>query len=208
MGSVLSRPAHTVCELTSPVAGYSNSFGVFQTYYADHQLASYSYGPFCGASFVLATNLVANRSSDISWIGSFQLAMVLACAFFAGKAFDAGYIKYLLCAALLFYAAGSALSARRESHLPSLLFTPLQVIRTRERDSILADLPIARRRVRSRRRHRVPARRIIRLALVQTAAGDGAWVPRDGELDRWDRLPDHAEPHVRERRVPVDCPRR
>ncbi|POY76556.1 hypothetical protein BMF94_0397 [Rhodotorula taiwanensis] len=87
MGSVLSRPAHTVCELTSPVAGYSNSFGVFQTYYADHQLASYS-------------------SSDISWIGSFQLAMVLACAFFAGKAFDAGYIKYLLCAALLFYAAG------------------------------------------------------------------------------------------------------
>lgn len=46
------------------------------------------------------------RSSDISWIGSFQLAMVLACAFLAGKAFDAGYIKYLLCAALCFYAAG------------------------------------------------------------------------------------------------------
>ncbi|KWU42506.1 MFS general substrate transporter [Rhodotorula sp. JG-1b] len=67
--------------------GYSNSFGVFQTYYADHQLSSYT-------------------SSDISWIGSFQLAMVLACAFLAGKAFDAGYIKYLLCAALCFYAAG------------------------------------------------------------------------------------------------------
>lgn len=32
--------------------------------------------------------------------------MVLACAFLAGKAFDAGYIKYLLCAALCFYAAG------------------------------------------------------------------------------------------------------
>ncbi|GAA5879955.1 hypothetical protein JCM3774_005689 [Rhodotorula dairenensis] len=67
--------------------GYANSFGVFQTYYGEHQLASYS-------------------SSDISWIGSFQLAMVLACAFLAGKAFDAGYIKYLLCAALCFYAAG------------------------------------------------------------------------------------------------------
>lgn len=46
------------------------------------------------------------RSSDISWIGSLQLAMVLACAILAGKAFDAGYIKYLLSAAVLFYTAG------------------------------------------------------------------------------------------------------
>jgi hypothetical protein len=51
--------------------GFVNSFGVFQTHYAAAQLAHKS-------------------SSDISWIGSFQLCMVLACATISGAAFDAG----------------------------------------------------------------------------------------------------------------------
>lgn len=44
--------------------------------------------------------------ADISWIGAIQLALVLACAIFAGKLFDSGYIKYLLGASLCFYVAG------------------------------------------------------------------------------------------------------
>ncbi|GAA5934502.1 MCT family MFS transporter [Sporobolomyces koalae] len=67
--------------------GFTNSFGVFQTYYQDHQLAD-------------------KTPSDISWIGSCQLATVLLCAIFAGKLFDAGKIKYLLFTATLLYAAG------------------------------------------------------------------------------------------------------
>ncbi|GAA5860140.1 hypothetical protein JCM1840_002787 [Sporobolomyces johnsonii] len=67
--------------------GFTNSFGVFQTYYQTHQLADKS-------------------PSDISWIGSFQLAAVLFSALFAGKAFDAGYIRYLLVLAMVLYTAG------------------------------------------------------------------------------------------------------
>ncbi|GAA5898312.1 hypothetical protein JCM6882_000126 [Rhodosporidiobolus microsporus] len=67
--------------------GFTNAFGVFQTYYQQNMLSSYSH-------------------SDISWIGSLQLAMVLACAIFAGKFFDAGYIKYLLVISLCIYTAG------------------------------------------------------------------------------------------------------
>ncbi|TNY17225.1 major facilitator superfamily domain-containing protein [Rhodotorula diobovata] len=67
--------------------GYTNAFGVFQTYYQDHQLSEYSH-------------------SDISWIGSLQLALVLACAIFVGKAFDAGYVTWLLCGAACCWTAG------------------------------------------------------------------------------------------------------
>ncbi|BGP17967.1 hypothetical protein JCM10213_003974 [Rhodosporidiobolus nylandii] len=67
--------------------GFTNSFGVFQTYYQANQLSSYTH-------------------SDISWIGSLQLALVLACAIISGKVFDAGGIKYLLFAALCIYTAG------------------------------------------------------------------------------------------------------
>ncbi|GAA5838357.1 hypothetical protein JCM11251_004913 [Rhodosporidiobolus azoricus] len=67
--------------------GVVNSFGVFQTYYQANQLSSYS-------------------RSEISWIGSVQLSMVLGCAIFAGKFFDAGYIKYLLVISLAIYIAG------------------------------------------------------------------------------------------------------
>ncbi|GAA5822315.1 hypothetical protein JCM11251_006298 [Rhodosporidiobolus azoricus] len=67
--------------------GVTNSFGVFQTYYQQNQLSRYSH-------------------SEISWIGSLQLAMVLACAIFAGKFFDAGYIRYLLVVSTCIYTAG------------------------------------------------------------------------------------------------------
>ncbi|BGP41700.1 hypothetical protein JCM10449v2_005691 [Rhodotorula kratochvilovae] len=67
--------------------GYTNAFGVFQTYYQKNQLAEYSH-------------------SDISWIGSIQLALVLACAILVGKAFDAGYVKYLLALSACCWAAG------------------------------------------------------------------------------------------------------
>ncbi|GAA5913172.1 MCT family MFS transporter [Sporobolomyces salmoneus] len=67
--------------------GFTNAFGAFQTYYQDKQLADKS-------------------PSEISWIGSFQLATVLACSIFAGKLFDAGKIQYLLFAATILYTAG------------------------------------------------------------------------------------------------------
>ncbi|GAA6030283.1 hypothetical protein JCM8097_009027 [Rhodosporidiobolus ruineniae] len=66
--------------------GYTNAYGVYQTYYADHQLSEYSH-------------------SDISWIGSLQLALVLACAIGSGKVFDAGGIKLLLGISLCLYTA-------------------------------------------------------------------------------------------------------
>ncbi|CEQ40188.1 SPOSA6832_01772, partial [Sporobolomyces salmonicolor] len=47
-----------------------------------------------------------NSSSDIAWIGAFQIAAVLFTAVLAGKAFDAGYVKYLMVAGLLIYTAG------------------------------------------------------------------------------------------------------
>ncbi|KAL8280124.1 hypothetical protein RQP46_007454 [Phenoliferia psychrophenolica] len=44
--------------------------------------------------------------SDISWIGSFQLFMVLACAIISGKLFDAGYARHLLIGGTVLYVAG------------------------------------------------------------------------------------------------------
>ncbi|GAA5856087.1 hypothetical protein JCM8547_002973 [Rhodosporidiobolus lusitaniae] len=67
--------------------GFTNAYGVFQTHYQETILSDHSH-------------------SDISWIGSIELALVLACAIFAGKLFDSGYIKYLLVASLCFYTAG------------------------------------------------------------------------------------------------------
>ncbi|ORY83513.1 major facilitator superfamily domain-containing protein [Leucosporidium creatinivorum] len=73
------------CSFT--VWGSSNSFGIWQSHYASYQLAD-------------------RTPSDISWIGSFQLCMVMACAVLSGKLFDAGYIRYLLCGGTLLYTAG------------------------------------------------------------------------------------------------------
>ncbi|GAA5981891.1 hypothetical protein JCM11641_001933 [Rhodosporidiobolus odoratus] len=67
--------------------GFTNAYGVFQTYYGSHQLSQLSH-------------------SSISWIGSLQLCLVLACAVISGKVFDAGGIKYLLFTSLCIYTAG------------------------------------------------------------------------------------------------------
>ncbi|SCV73621.1 BQ2448_6051 [Microbotryum intermedium] len=67
--------------------GYTNAFGVSVSWYERHQLAG-------------------RPPSDIAWIGSTQLALVLACAVISGKAFDAGYIKYLLVLGTCIYTAG------------------------------------------------------------------------------------------------------
>lgn len=67
--------------------GLTNGYGVYQSEYSIHQLKD-------------------KTPSDISWIGSFQLCMILACALISGKAFDAGYLKPLIIVATLIYAAG------------------------------------------------------------------------------------------------------
>lgn len=69
------------------VWGASNAFGPWQSYYEQHQLADKSH-------------------SDVSWIGSTQLCMVMACAIISGKLFDAGYLRYLLCGGTVLYTAG------------------------------------------------------------------------------------------------------
>ncbi|GAA5913169.1 uncharacterized protein JCM6883_006547 [Sporobolomyces salmoneus] len=67
--------------------GYINSFGVLLSYTIQHSLSDYT-------------------ESEIAWIGSFQIAAVLFTAIISGKAFDAGYVRYLLIVGLLIYTAG------------------------------------------------------------------------------------------------------
>ncbi|KAK4051788.1 hypothetical protein OIO90_004612 [Microbotryomycetes sp. JL221] len=50
--------------------------------------------------------LSSYTESEISWIGSFQLASVLWFAVLAGRAFDGGYVKWLLLAGVVLYTAG------------------------------------------------------------------------------------------------------
>ncbi|KAA8642435.1 hypothetical protein EYZ11_005609 [Aspergillus tanneri] len=57
--------------------GILNAFGVFQTYYESEFLFHRS-------------------SSDISWIGSIQAAMLLLVGFFTGPIYDRGYLRALL----------------------------------------------------------------------------------------------------------------
>jgi hypothetical protein len=57
--------------------GMTNSFGVYQTYYASHQLS-------------------ANTPSDIAWIGSFQLFCMFSGGTVAGRIFDSYGPKWLL----------------------------------------------------------------------------------------------------------------
>ena len=52
-----------------------NTFGVYQTYYEQQQLAS---------------------SSNISWIGSAQACLLLFVGAITGPIYDAGYFRYLL----------------------------------------------------------------------------------------------------------------
>ncbi|KII88757.1 hypothetical protein PLICRDRAFT_176302 [Plicaturopsis crispa FD-325 SS-3] len=57
--------------------GYVNGFGVYQEYYQTHQLAAYT-------------------PSDISWIGSVQLAMIFWGGLPMGKLFDMGYMRPIM----------------------------------------------------------------------------------------------------------------
>ncbi|KAE8144875.1 major facilitator superfamily domain-containing protein [Aspergillus avenaceus] len=55
--------------------GYINSFGVFQTYYAE---------------------TLGHPPSDISWVGSIQIFLLFFIGTFSGRATDAGYFKAIL----------------------------------------------------------------------------------------------------------------
>ncbi|KAH6657941.1 major facilitator superfamily domain-containing protein [Truncatella angustata] len=59
--------------------GIVNTFGVFQTYYETELLRTSS-------------------SSDISWIGSLQAALLMMGGVFAGPLYDAGYFRHMLIA--------------------------------------------------------------------------------------------------------------
>jgi len=65
--------------------GYSTSFGVYQDFYVREYLSNKS-------------------SSQISWIGSVQLLLLLSTGFFTGRAFDRGYFYHLVIAGSLLFA--------------------------------------------------------------------------------------------------------
>ncbi|KAJ7235838.1 major facilitator superfamily domain-containing protein [Mycena rebaudengoi] len=78
--------------------GYLNAFGVYQGYYTREFL----------------TNKTA---SDISWIGSFQLAIQYALGAFTGRAVDAGYFHHLMVVGSAFYVVSIfLLSLARTGH--------------------------------------------------------------------------------------------
>lgn len=64
--------------------GYINAFGVYQDYYTRTFLTKYT-------------------ASDISWIGSFQLAMQYFPGVLVGRVFDAGYFHHLCISGSIFY---------------------------------------------------------------------------------------------------------
>lgn len=100
------RPfADSTSTLTPPK---NTAFGVYQSHYKIHQLSSRSPSDVCPPPSLPSPSLslTLNTRAQISWIGSFQLSMVLACAVVSGKAFDSGYIKYLLGFGTLLYTAG------------------------------------------------------------------------------------------------------
>ncbi|KZT61354.1 MFS general substrate transporter [Calocera cornea HHB12733] len=57
--------------------GYINAYGVYQAYYIQTLLPSYS-------------------PSAISWIGSLQTCFLFLCGLFAGRLFDAGYFHHMM----------------------------------------------------------------------------------------------------------------
>ncbi|KAG6872566.1 hypothetical protein C0995_008839 [Termitomyces sp. Mi166 len=58
--------------------GYTNAYGVYNDFYVRHYLSP------------------RYTSSQISWIGSTQLLLVLSIGLFAGRAFDTGYFYHLM----------------------------------------------------------------------------------------------------------------
>ncbi|ORY70267.1 major facilitator superfamily domain-containing protein [Pseudomassariella vexata] len=72
--------------------GLVNSFGVFQTYYETELLPTSS-------------------SSDISWIGSLQAALLMMGGVVSGPLFDAGYFRALLLSGLFFVEFGTFMTS-------------------------------------------------------------------------------------------------
>ncbi|KIL66135.1 hypothetical protein M378DRAFT_75791 [Amanita muscaria Koide BX008] len=64
--------------------GYLNSFGVYEDYYVRTYLPNYT-------------------ASQISWIGSTQLFIVLSMSMLSGRAFDAGYFYHVIIAGSLLF---------------------------------------------------------------------------------------------------------
>lgn len=68
-----------------------NSFGTFQTYYA---------------------NTLGRAPSDISWIGSFQIFLLFFIGTFTGRLTDAGYFRALVTVGIVLLALGSFTTAQ------------------------------------------------------------------------------------------------
>ncbi|PPQ96481.1 hypothetical protein CVT26_010475 [Gymnopilus dilepis] len=65
--------------------GYTNAYGVYNDFYVREYLAK------------------TQTSSQISWIGSVQLGLVMSIGLFTGRAFDAGYFYHLMIGAALLF---------------------------------------------------------------------------------------------------------
>ncbi|KAF8909693.1 major facilitator superfamily domain-containing protein [Gymnopilus junonius] len=65
--------------------GYTNAYGVYNDYYVREYLAE------------------TQTSSQISWIGSVQLGLVMSVGLFSGRAFDAGYFYHLMIGGALLF---------------------------------------------------------------------------------------------------------
>ncbi|KZP00833.1 MFS general substrate transporter [Calocera viscosa TUFC12733] len=70
--------------ISSICFGYANAFGVYQAYYVEELLPSYS-------------------TSAISWIGSLQAFFLYATGIIAGPLFDHGYCRHMLIAGSVLY---------------------------------------------------------------------------------------------------------
>ncbi|KAI1100455.1 putative MFS monocarboxylate transporter [Jackrogersella minutella] len=72
--------------------GITNTFGVYQTYYANEMLQNMS-------------------PSAISWIGSVQSFLLLAVGVISGPLYDAGYLRLLLCFGLVLVTLGMMMTS-------------------------------------------------------------------------------------------------
>ncbi|KAK4152525.1 major facilitator superfamily domain-containing protein [Chaetomidium leptoderma] len=82
--------------------GMINTFGVFQAYYEAHLLKEHS-------------------SSDISWIGSTQAALLFLVGVFAGPLYDAGYFRQLLMVGLFLIVLGQFMTSLCTSYWQVML---------------------------------------------------------------------------------------
>jgi MFS family permease len=83
--------------------GLVNSFGVFQTFYETTLLVG------------------RNTSSDISWIGSLQGALLMMIGVISGPLYDAGYFRHLLAVGLLLIVLGMFMTSLATAYWQLLL---------------------------------------------------------------------------------------